>query len=95
VAPDIAAAILAEPAAQTAGVTVIAVTRSPVEAVAVVMAAKTVATATMTVPLRKCAGGKPGASEHEGDCKGNYGMTRHFNLFEMLPASASIKDLGS
>jgi hypothetical protein len=90
VAPHIAAPVPTESATQTAGavtVTAIAVTGSTAEAAAKVIAAKTNTSAT----VGKCAGGKPGTSENKHNCKNNHGVAQHFDLFEMLPASASIQ----
>jgi hypothetical protein len=64
-----------------------AVTGSTAEAAAEVIAAKTITSAT----AGKCAAGKPGTSENKHNCKNNHGVAQHFDLFEMLPASASIQ----
>jgi hypothetical protein len=82
VAPHIAAPIPAESATQIAGAvaeTAIGVTRSTTEAAAKVIPAKTItsATATIIAAASKCAGGKPGTSEHKENSKNNYDVAQH------------------
>jgi hypothetical protein len=82
VAPHIAAPVPAESATQTAGAvaaTAIGVIRGTTEGAAKVIAAKTItsATAAIVAAAGKCAGGKPGTSEHKENSENNYDVAQH------------------
>jgi hypothetical protein len=47
--------------------------------------------ANVVTAASKCAGGKPGSSENKGNCKNDYRLAQHEDLFEMLRASGSIQ----
>jgi hypothetical protein len=67
---------------QTASVATVAaeaVTGNTTEAAAKVIAAKAITSTTATVAAAsgKCAGGKPGTSENNENCKSNHGFAQH------------------